>query len=49
MDRTDAVVLFGFASALLGLWLAWPPLAFIAGGLGVAVVAAWYDVRKRGK
>jgi hypothetical protein len=49
MDRTDKLVIIGFGVFILGLFMAWQPLALIVGGLSIAVVAAWYDVRKRGK
>jgi hypothetical protein len=33
---TDLVVLAGFAATSYGFWLAWHPLGFMLGGLGLA-------------
>lgn len=35
--------LVGFAGVVYGLWLAWPPLAVVAGSLGVLGAGFWLD------
>lgn len=39
----------GLAATAYGLWLAWPPLAFIVPGLIVALWGLFYDQRPKGK
>ena len=44
----DGMTLLGMASIVVGLWWAWPPLAWI--GLGVALLAGamlWARIEKR--